>query len=266
MEWQLLVAFLALGAVVGFMAGLLGIGGGGIIVPVLTTLFINQGFASEQVVHLALGTSMAAIVPTALSSMLAHHRKGAVIWDVVRKITPGVLFGTFAATFLAAWLSTRSLAIFFACFMAYVALQMWLGVKPKPHRDIPGFLKLSVAGSFIGGVSALVAIGGGTLSVPFLMWYNVNIRHAIATSSAIGFPIAVAGALGYMANGWHIQDLPGYTIGFVYWPAVLLVAAVSFFTTSLGANLAHSLPITTLKKVFSILLVLLSAKMLFSVL
>jgi uncharacterized membrane protein YfcA len=265
-EWQLLVAFLALGAVVGFMAGLLGIGGGGIMVPILTTLFVGQGFAAEQVVHLALGTSMAAIVPTSLSSLLAHHRKGAVIWEVVRKITPGILFGTFAATFLAAWLSTRSLAIFFALFMAYVAVQMWLGIKPKPHREIPDWGGLSAAGMGIGGISALVAIGGGTLSVPFLMWCNVNIRHAIATSSAIGFPIALAGTLGYVSNGWGVTGLPEHTFGFVYWPAVLLIAAVSFFTTSLGANLAHSLPVATLKKVFAVLLVLLSVKMLHSVL
>ena len=265
MEWYLVVAFLALGGVVGFLAGLLGIGGGGVMVPVLTALFVGQAFPTEQVVHLALGTSMAAIVPTALSSLWAHHRKGAVLWSVVQRITPGILLGTFAGTFLASYLSTNSLAIFFACFMAYVALQMWLGIKPTPHRDVPGMVGLSATGAGIGGVSALVAIGGGTLSVPFLMWCNVNIRQAIATSSAIGFPIALAGTVGYVLNGWQVAGLPPYTLGFVYWPAVVLIAMVSFFTTSLGANLAHSLPVAALKKVFAVLLVLLSAKMLHSV-
>lgn len=266
MEWYLLVAFPALGAVVGVAAGLLGIGGGGIMVPVLTALFVAQGFPAEQVVHLALGTSMAAIVPTALASMRAHHAKQAVNWSVVQKITPGILLGTFAATFVAAYLSTFVLAVFFACFMAYVAVQMWLDIKPQPHREIPGMAGLSAVGLGIGGISALVAIGGGTLSVPFLMWCNVNIRHAIATSAGIGFPIALAGTLGYVVNGWGQAGLPEQTVGFVYWPAVVLIASVSFFTTRIGAHLAHSLPVATLKKVFAVLLVLLSTKMLQSVL
>ncbi len=266
MEWHLLVSFLALGLVVGFAAGLLGIGGGGIMVPVLTALFVAQGFPSEHVVHIALATSMAAIVPTAFSSMRAHHAKQAVQWSVVQRITPGILLGTFAATFLATVLSTRGLALFFAAFMAYVAVQMWLNIKPKPHRELPGIAGLSVAGLLIGGVSALVAIGGGSLSVPYMMWCNVEVRKAIATSAGIGLPIAIAGTLGYLVNGWGQAGLPDYTIGFVYWPAVLLIALTSFFTTRLGANLAHTLPVAALKKVFAVLLILLSAKMLHSVL
>ncbi len=266
MEWQWLMAFLALGVVVGFLAGLLGIGGGGVMVPVLTAIFIANGFPSEQVVHMALATSMAAIVPTAFASLRAHQSKGAIAWPIVWQITPGILLGTFAATFLATYLSSEVLAIFFACFMAYVALQMWLGAKPQPHREVPGIVGLSLAGLVIGAVSALVAIGGGSLTVPFLMWCNVNIRNAIATSAAVGFPIALAGTLGYLVNGWSVQGLPTYTIGFVYWPAVIMIAASSFFTTRMGAHLAHSLPVNTLKKAFAVLVVLLSLKMLSSVL
>lgn len=266
MEWSVLVAFLALGAVVGVAAGLLGVGGGGIMVPVLASLFVALDFPPDQVVHLALGTSMAAIVPTAFASARAHHAKGAVLWPVVQQITPGILLGTFAATFVAAYLSSFGLAVFFACFMAYVAIQMWLDIKPQPHREIPGMAGLSAVGLGIGGISALVAIGGGTLSVPFLMWCNVNIRQAIATSAGIGLPIALAGTVGYVLNGWGVAGLPEHTIGFVYWPAVVLIASVSFFTTRIGAHLAHSLPIPTLKKVFGVLLVLLSLKMLQSVL
>jgi uncharacterized membrane protein YfcA len=265
-EWYLLVVFLILGGFVGFLAGLLGVGGGGVMVPVLTALFVAQGFPPEHVVHLALGTSMAAIVLTSFSSMRAHNARGAVLWPVVRKITPGILLGTFAATFLAAYMSTYWLAIFFACFMGYVSLQMWLGIKPKAHRDVPGSVGLSAAGLVIGGVSALVAIGGGSLSVPFMMWCNVNVRNAIATSAAIGLPIALAGTVGYLVNGWGKAGLPEHTIGFVYWPAVVLISMVSYFTTPLGANLAHSLPVATLKKVFAVLVVLLSLKMLHSVL
>lgn len=266
MEWYLLVSFLTLGAIVGIAAGLLGVGGGGIMVPVLTTIFVAQAFPSEHVVHLALGTSMAAIVPTSFASMRAHHAKQAVMWPVVKQITPSILLGTFAATFIAAYLSTLWLAIFFACFMAYVSLQMWLNIKPKPHRELPGMGGLSVAGGVIGSVSALVAIGGGSLSVPYMLWCNIDIRKAIATSAGIGLPIAIAGTLGYVINGWNVQGLPEYTIGYVYWPAVLLVASVSFFTTRIGAHLAHSLPVAALKKIFAIMLVLLSAKMLHSIL
>ncbi len=266
MEWQLLVSFLALGAVAGVAAGLLGVGGGGIMVPALTALFVAQGFVPEHVVHLALGTSMAAIVPTSIASLRAHHAKGAVIWRVVREITPGVLMGTFAGTFLAAYLSTTALAVFFACFMGYVALQMWLGMKPPANRELPSMRGLSIAGLVIGGISALVAIGGGSLSVPYMTWHNLDIRRAIATSSGIGLPIAVAGATGYIINGWGQTGLPEHTLGFVYWPAVILIASVSFFTTKLGAHWAHTLPIAVLKKVFAVLLVLLSVKMLHSVL
>lgn len=266
MDMSLLLILLALGAVVGFFAGLFGVGGGGIMVPALTTLFVSKGFPPDQVVHLALGTSMAAIVMTSFSSLRAHHAKGAVLWPVVRHVTPGILLGTFAATFLATYLSSRHLAIFFACFMGYVALQMMLNAKPKPHRELPGAMGLASVGAGIGAVSALVAIGGGSLSVPYLTWCNVNIRNAIATSAAIGLPIALAGTLGYLFNGWGQAGLPTYTLGFIYWPAVMVISLVSYFTTPFGANLAHSLPIPILKKGFALLLVLLSLKMLHSVL
>lgn len=261
-----MLILLALGAAVGFFAGLFGVGGGGIMVPILTALFVARGLPADQVVHVALGTSMAAIVMTSFSSLRAHHARGAVLWPVVRYITPGILLGTFAATFLATYLSSRHLAIFFACFMTYVSLQMVLNAKPKPHRELPGAVGLASVGAVIGAVSALVAIGGGSLSVPYLAWCNVNIRNAIATSAAIGLPIALAGTLGYLLNGWGQTGLPDYTLGYIYWPAVVAISAVSYFTTPFGAHLAHSLPVPTLKKGFALLLVLLSLKMLHSVL
>ena len=266
MDVNFIIALLILGAVVGLLAGLLGIGGGGVMVPVLTSLFAAQGFPADQTLHIALGTSMAAIVPTAYASLRTHHAKGAVLWDVVKKMTPAILAGTFLGTFLAAYLPTKALAIFFAVFMTYVAIQIWVGIKPRSQAQLPSTLSLGVAGAVIGAISALVAIGGGSLTVPYLMWNNVNIRQAIATSAAVGFPIAVAGALGYVINGWGIPNLPAHTLGFVYWPAVILIASVSFFTTKIGANLAHSLPVTILKKVFAVLVVLLSVKMLVGVL
>lgn len=263
-EW--LGAYLALGAVVGFFAGLLGVGGGGIMVPLLTTLFAAQAFPKEHIVHLALGTSMGAIVLTSLSSLRAHHAQGAVKWDVVRGITPGVLIGTFGGSFIAASIPTLPLSIFFACFMGYVSLQMLINAKPKPTRSLPGPAGLSAVGLVIGLVSALVAIGGGSLSVPFMTWCNVRMQHAIGTSAAIGLPISVAGAAGYLVSGFAVQGLPAYHLGYVYLPALLAIGAVSSFTAPVGAKLAHKLPVPTLKKVFAGVLLVLSAKMLHTVL
>lgn len=263
-EW--LAAYLALGAFVGFFAGLLGVGGGAIMVPMLTTFFAAQGFPREHLVHLALGTSMAGIVITSISSLRAHHAHGAVRWDIVRGIAPGVLAGTFAGTFVASRAPTQPLAIFFACFTAYVAVQMILNVKPKPSRELPGTAGLVGVGGVIGAISSLVAIGGGSLSVPFMTWCNVKVHNAIGTSAAIGLPIAVAGALGYLINGWSAQGLPALSVGFVYLPALVLLSLLSSLTAPIGARLAHKLPVATLKKVFAGLLIALSAKMLHTVL
>lgn len=257
-----LIAYLLLGVVTGFLAGLFGIGGGAVMVPVLTVIFAAQGFAPDYVVHLALGTSMATIIPTSSSSLRAHHKHGAVLWPAVRGLAPGILLGTFAATFLAAVLSPRLLAIFFCLFMTYVAAQMILDRKPAPSRQLPGLPVLSSVGAGIGGISALVAIGGGTMTVPFLTWCNVRLQTAIGTSAAVGLPIAFAGASGYLLNGWNISGLPDHTLGFIYWPAVLAMAAASLFSASAGAKLAHKLPVGTLKKLFAALIVLLALQML----
>lgn len=258
------LSYPVLGAVVGFVAGLLGVGGGGIMVPILTTLFLAQGFALAQVVHMALGTSMAAIVLTSISSLRAHHAHGAVHWGVVRRITPGILVGTFAGTFIASRVDTAGLAIFFAVFMAYVSIQMLLNIKPKPSRELPGLAGMTAVGLGIGGVSALVAIGGGSLTVPFLTWCNVPAHRAIGTSAALGLPIALAGAIGYVVMGWGHPGLPPYSLGYVYLPAVIGVSAVSYFTAPLGAALAHRLPVRTLKRIFALVLLALLAKMLHS--
>lgn len=265
MDIYFIISLLALGAFTGIFAGLFGIGGGGIMVPVLTFLFVQQQFPAEHILHMALATSMAAIVPTAIASLRAHHKHQAVIWPVVIKIAPGILLGTFAGTFLASYLSAEPLAIFFSCFMAFVALQMVINRKPKPARQLPGAVGLSSAGAGIGGISALVAIGGGTLTVPFLVWCNISLPIAIGTSAAVGLPIAFSGALGYIVNGWNQVNLPEHTLGYVFWPAVIAMACMSFFTAPLGAKLAHRLPVPLLKKLFALLLVGLSIQMLMTV-
>ena len=264
MEW--LIAFLALGAIVGFMAGLLGIGGGGVMVPVLTALFMLMGVPIENVVHLALGTSMASIVITSIASLRAHQAKGGVIWAIVKRMSLGIIAGTFFATFLVSHISTLYLALFFTAFMFFVSVQMFLNKKPKPNRELSGNTGLFFAGSGIGAVSALVSIGGGSLTVPYLTWQNIDMRKAIGTSAAIGLPISLAGTLGYLINGWGAYSLGDYTFGFIYLPAVLLISIVSFFTAPYGAKLAHQLPVAVLKKLFAVLLIILSIKMLASIL
>ena len=248
------------------MAGLLGIGGGGIMVPVLTTLFLAQGYATDTVVHIALGTSMASIIVTAIASLRAHHMHGGVLWSIVGQMCPGVIVGAIIGTFLAANLNSLYLAIFFSAFMFYVSIQMFLNRQPEPSRTIPGFAGLSVTSSGIGVISALVAIGGGSLTVPFLIWNNIDMRKAIGSSAALGFPIAVAGTAGYLVTGWTRTLDQENTLGFVYWPAVAAISIVSFMTAPIGARLAHSLPISKLKKIFSVFLIALSVKMLFSIL
>jgi len=258
--------YLLLGGAVGLFAGLFGIGGGGIMVPVFATLFARQGVPTEHVMHMALASSMAAIIMTAFASLRAHHRHGAVQWLIVRKMAAGIVLGTLGGALIAGLLPALPLAIFFSIFMAYVAVQMWLNIKPKPSRQLPGFTGLTVAGGTIGVVSALVAIGGGSLSVPFLTWCNVRIQQAIATSAALGLPIAVTGTVGYLLSGWGVADLPDYCVGYIYLPAFLSVSMVSMFTAPLGAKLAHSLPVATLKKWFAVFLLLLSLKMLHTIL
>lgn len=259
-----LIAYVALGLFSGFVAGLLGVGGGAVMVPVLTMLFAAQGFPDTEVLHLALGTSMATIIFTSISSARAHHAHGAVLWSVVRGIAPGIVVGTLAAAQFAVRVPTRPLALFFCAFIFYVAVQMMLNIKPKPSRDLPGPLGFTVAGLVIGGVSALVAIGGGSLSVPFMTWCNVQVQKAIATSAAIGFPIAVAGTIGYLIGGFGHPGLPAGSVGFIFLPALACMLVASMLTAPMGAKLAHRLPVPVLKKVFAGLLVALSGKMLWS--
>ncbi len=200
----MLAAYGGLGLLVGFVAGLLGVGGGLLIVPVLIWMLHAQGLAVGMEPQLALGTSLASILFTSLSSVRAHHRHGAVVWPLVRRIAPGIVLGTLAGAMLAAQMSAWALKVFFVVFLFYAAIQMWLDFKPAPQRVLPGIAGTTLAGSVIGAVSSWVGIGGGTLSVPFMLWHNVPLHRAIATSAAIGFPIALAGAIGYVLGGWGV--------------------------------------------------------------
>ena len=265
MEIEFFIAFLSLGAFVGFMAGLLGIGGGGIMVPILTSIFLAQGVSIDNVVHLALGTSIASIIITSFSSMKAHNKNENVAWDIVKLMSVGVIIGTFLATFIASKISSIYLALFFALFMGYLSLQMFLNKKPSPNKKPINKKGLFFTGNGIGAISALVSIGGGSLTVSYLTWYNIELKKAIGTSAAIALPLSIAGTVGYIINGWSNTSIENYTFGFVYLPAVLCISIVSYFTAPYGANLANKLPSAKLKKIFALLLSILSIKMLVTI-
>ncbi|MFZ2303120.1 MAG: sulfite exporter TauE/SafE family protein [Gallionella sp.] len=260
MEWY--AAYLLLGAFVGFFAGLFGIGGGLVLVPVLSFLFEAQHLGGAQNLHLALGTSMAAILYTAASSAYTHYAHGAVNAPIVRGMTPGLLSGTLLGALFASSVSQFYLAIFFALFVYFSAAQMLLGLEPKATRRLPGRAGLTLVGGGIGAISSLVSIGGGSLSVPFMLWHNIPFKQAIGTSAALGFPIALGGTLGYVATGLMMHTLPDGTLGFVYLPALFMLVFGSAFTTPLGAKATHRLPLKPLRRGFAILLFVLATKML----
>jgi uncharacterized membrane protein YfcA len=260
--WEFILLYLVAGSIAGFLAGLLGVGGGVVIVPILMFIFAAQHFPPDHMIHLAIGTSLASIVFTSVSSLRAHHARGAVNWGIVKRITPGILLGTLGGTFVVSQLPASFLKGFFILFLFYVATQLLLNFKPKPTRQLPGAGGMFVAGGVIGMVSSFVGIGGGALSVPFMTWRNIKMHNAIGTSAAIGFPIAVAGAAGYILNGLSIQGLPDWSLGFVHLPSLAGLVVASMAIAPLGARAAHTLPVTTLKKIFAAFLYIVGTKML----
>ena len=259
---ETLLLYLAVGAFAGTLAGLFGVGGGLVIVPVLVFIFKGQGISEAVIMHLAVGTSLATIVFTAISSVRAHHKRGAVRWDVVQRLTPGIVVGALLGTVIADAMPAAVLRIFFAVFELTVAGLLWWNHQPAAHRGLPGTLGMSAAGGVIGAVSSIVGIGGGTLTVPFLTWCKVHLRQAIATSSACGLPIAVAGALGFLIMGWNEAQLPAWTTGYIYWPAFAGIGIASVLFAPLGAKLAHALPVDTLRKFFALFLAALGVRIL----
>jgi uncharacterized membrane protein YfcA len=255
-------AYLAIGLAVGFLAGLLGIGGGMVMVPMLVFVFTAKGFPVEHMMHLALATALATIAFTSLSSVRAHHRHGGVDWAVARTMAPGILAGSLAAALAAGFIPTRPLAIFFTGFMFYAAAQMFVEIKPRAGRQLPGRAGLFAAGAGIGAISSVLAAGGAFLSIPFLAWCNLPLKRAIGTAAANGFPIAVAGTVGYVLQGSRVPDLPQWSLGYVYLPALLLIVAASMPMAPLGARLAHRLPVKRLRVVFALMLFALGLRML----
>jgi len=263
LEPLLIFELVLLGVGTGFLAGLLGIGGGMLMVPFITLIMAGRGVAPDLAVKMAIATSMATIIFTSISSVRAHHRRGAVRWDIVKRLAPGIVVGSIIGSLgVFALLKGSYLAIFFGLFVSFSATQMFLDKKPKPTRQMPGAAGQFAAGGVIGFLSGLVGAGGGFISVPFMTWCNVAIHSAVATSAALGFPIAVANVLGYVVSGWNLQDLPAGSFGYIWLPALAVIAVCSFFTAPLGAKAAHKLPVGKLKRVFASILYVLAAYML----
>ena len=257
-----LLILLSMGALAGTLAGLLGIGGGVIIVPVLAMVFQHQGVAIDVLMHVSIGTSLATIVVTSLSSIRAHQKRGAIDWSVFRRITPGIIVGGFLGSVLADAIPGEELRVLFAIFMFLVATQMMIAGTPAPHRKLPPWPGMLTAGVVIGAVASLMGVGGGAMSVPFMTWCNVHIRQAVATSAAIGFPIAVAGAAGVMITGWGGDARPPWSVGYVNVPAFTGIVIASILFAPLGAKLAHTIPPKLLKRIFAVLLYILSVRIL----
>ncbi|MBA1201601.1 sulfite exporter TauE/SafE family protein [Pseudomonas capeferrum] len=246
--------YLLLGACAGVLAGLFGVGGGIIIVPVLVFTFTLQGFDPSVLTHLAVGTSLATIVFTSINAVREHHRLGAVQWPIFAWMTVGILVGAAVGAKTASLIQGPILQKIIGVFALVIAAQMAADFKPKASRGIPGRPMLTAVGGVIGWASAIFGIGGGSLTVPFLISRSLPMQKAVATSSACGLPIAIASALGFMVLGWNEAHLPAHSFGYVYLPALLGIALTSMFFARYGARLAHRLSPRLLKRLFAALL------------
>ncbi len=250
-----------LGVIAGVIAGLLGVGGGIVIVPVLVFTFTKLGMADQVLTHMAVGTSLATIIVTSLGSVYQHHKNRAVRWDILRWFCIGLMLGAWGGAKIADAIYGRMLQIGFGVFAILISAQMILSWVPKGSGRLPGKAGLLGAGGLIGAISSIFGIGGGSLTVPFLTWCNVKMQQAIGTSSAAGVPIAVAGALGFLVTGWGNPLLPEWSLGYVYLPAFIGISVCSVVFARVGAHFSHRLPAATLKKCFAGLLIVVGIKL-----
>lgn len=258
-----LVLFLGLGVVAGLLAGMLGVGGGIVIVPVLLTAFSYIGISQGVITHLAIGTSLATIIFTSLSAIRAQQKKRAIDWPLVFALTPSIILGSFLSGYVAGWIPGNLLRTLFGGFLVLASIQLLLNWRPGGHRGLPGRFGLWVSGGVIGMISALVGIGGGALTVPFLSWCNVDMKRAVAASSTLGFGLALFGGTGFVLSGWAHSELPPWSLGYVYLPAWLGISATAVLFAPLGVRLSHALPVAMLKRAFGVLLLFLAVRMLF---
>lgn len=251
-----LIIYLLIGAIAGFTAGLFGVGGGLIIVPILYIVFTHMNYDPSVIMHMAVGTSLATIIVTSISSVMAHHKKGAVLWTVFRHLAPGLVVGSFIGAGIADYLSGYGLQLLIGFFALWVAFKMFMGANTQidPAKKLPSTPLQMAAGGGIGIASAIFGIGGGSLTVPFLNKCGVVMQKSVATSAACGLPIAIAGALGFIWFGQKSNvDVPN-TLGYIHIYAFIGISMMSFFTAKVGAKVAHRLSPAMLKKCFASLL------------
>ena len=262
-EPLLIVELACLGLCTGFLAGLLGIGGGMLMVPFVTLVLTHRGVGMDLGFKMAVATSMATIIFTSISSVRAQHKRGAVRWDLVKGLAPGIVLGSMLASLgVFSVLKGNWLSLFFACFVGFSATQMLLDRKPKPTRQVPGMAGQLGAGGLIGFLSGLVGAGGGFISVPFMTWCNVPLANAVATSAALGFPIALANTLGYIISGMQVSELPPGSLGYVFVPALVIIASASVISAPMGVRATHTWPVKRIRRMFAMALYLLAAYML----
>ena len=258
-----IVFYLGLGVVAGLLGGMLGVGGGIVVVPALIWIFKHEGVQPDVLTHLAIGTSLAGIIFTSLSAIQAQQKRGAIDWTVVRMLVPATLIGGLVSGYLAGFIPAGTLKMIFSIFLIAVSLQLLAKWQPAAHWTLPGPKGLWGVGLGIGSLSAMMGIGGGTISVPFLHACNVEMKRAIAISTTLGFPIALFGAAGFVLSGWHHPGLPAWSLGYIDLPALLAVGVTSIIVAPLGVRLAHRLPVARLKRAFGILLLVVALQMLF---
>lgn len=259
-----LLVIVLTGAAAGFLGGLFGIGGGLLIVPALAVIFARQ--APGLAMHMAVATSLAVILPTAIASAWTHHRRGAVVWGDVTALAPMITAGVLIGVVIANQLSAGTLADLFGAYALVMAIQLAVDRHPasggRPVR-LPDLGRFNAAGLFIGTLSAILGIGGGTMVTPYLLWRGRPMHAAVGTSAACGVPIALIGCVAYIVAGWGKTPLPAWSTGYVYWPAALLMTTASTAAAPLGARQAHRLSDRTLKRIFAVLLLVIGVKMLF---
>lgn len=256
------VSYCLLGVFAGLLGGMLGVGGGIVIVPALYFIFTWQQFPTDIIMHLAVSTSLATIIFTAISSSYAHHQRQAVLWPKVKMLIPGVIVGAIIGALVADTLPSNTLRIMFGVFEILVAIQIWFRLQPKAEQSLPDNIGLVIAGFIIGVISTVLGIGGGTIIVPFLLWCCIDIRHAVGTSSACGLPIALAGVIAFMWVGWNHPALPEYSVGYIYLPAAIGITLTSIVFAPLGAKIAHKLPKEFLQRLFAIVIFIVGVRIL----
>lgn len=250
------------GILSGLVSGLLGVGGGILIVPFLAWVFTHHGMPAETIMQTAVATSLTTIIVTASSAVLAQHRRGAIDWTIVKTLTPGIAIGAWFGADLAHFLSSEVLAFVFGLFLLINGSRMMINTKPKSHRQLPSPFSLGIVGAVIGSLSTLLGIGGGSITVPYMAWNNIDMKRAVALGSACGLPIAIFGALSFIVIGFQATNLPAGNIGYINIPAFIGISLTSLFAATLGVHLAHALPTKILKKAFGIIPIIVGIKML----